>query len=472
MAETVLTDSTVEAPPSGGGDFGWVADFGLDSVDAPQTPLPTDAEQPAGADKQELDAEAGGQDADRTDEAAEKPKETAAADGDAAQEKKPGKESAEASAAEQGEVKAKPKTARFKEHFKNPDKPIKEVKEYFESLSPARTNELKQQFINEALAEPAQFMSEVYQGNKERYGKMALAAFEADPDYFLSAGAKRDGLTFDQVTKALDFYEQNQGTAGQLNGSTLAEVLTDDVMTDLREWFPEVAGAIDNALKQTAAQPAAKPAEELATKATPVEGDAAKPDEKKAAVEPPDRAAELNLKREQDDVWTAADTATANYAYSHADKQYGLTVTDKERELNPEVADAKDEKRNLLFMGREGVLPSFNNGLFEWGKAREDFGKAVKQVMYFADKREKDNAIEAAEKLLNPIIDKYMQERLRHPIFQRYDARIERAAKGANPPTDAEIFIPGVSSPSSQQSESSDPDARISKWLVDDALNS
>lgn len=329
----------------------------------------------------------------------------------------------------------KQKTASFWDHYLNPAKPAEEVRQHLQDKSGSRYGELEQAVLQQRLADPQRFAADLFQRDKEAYGKLALEVFNADPQYFVQKLVGRD-VDPKQISTALEFYERNKdGVPNQ--------VLTKENISELREVFgddPEWIARFDK-LERGLAGDAAKPELPADVQAKLDEYDKYKAAEaEKQTTEQTEQQKAIQI--EQANIWDEAKSSVESYITSKANEEYSLAVTDEERKSSPLVAQLKDLKRSLILHGMPGVLPSFEEGLTEWGKAREDFKEKLAPMAYYSDQRERENAKEAAQGLF-PFTDKYMQERIKAPLFAQIDELIKLVTESSNKAVDAEEIITG-----------------------------
>lgn len=444
---------TSEAQTPDIGDMDWALQYGSNSTtpeEAAATPLPPDEltnDESAGTDGQPPKVEA--------ESTTVKP-----------EEQKP-EVKADESASEPAEAKVeeeKPKRT-FEDHFLDNTEPATDIWGYLKQRSNARAGELKQAILTEELADPAKFAGDLYATDKELYGKLALTVFQAAPEYFTRALTGREGVDPKAIPAALAFYEQNKD--GIAPGQS---VLTKEDIDELRSIFdePEWAEKFDKLEKGLTASPqSTKPTEQAKPEVKAEEG---KQEEKPKEEAGPEVDPYVGEKRA---IFKEAEESIDNYVTAKTDEKYGFKVTDEERELHPEIADLKDDARDVIWHGRTGILPPFYEGFLEWtkvlqGEDKQRFESARERLFYFTNQREKENALDAAKKLL-PFADKYLDERKRHPFFTRADARIQAAIAAANPKEDAETIIPGRTS--SQAATSSDPQKELESWLIQEGIN-
>lgn len=501
MAEGVIeTPAAPDAPPPAEPSWGSaLMDFGLNDEATVETPLPGAAEGAAAEPPKQAVAE--GEKADPTVEEGEKPKQEATPEvKNETVDAKPEDESVIAKpqveddpelspednelvrtrpALEQPELKGRLKKASFFNQYSDPTVAGEGTRTALEKISPSGYAKLEGAVITRKLADPAAFADEVFKSNPELYGKLALEVYNSDPAYFTKQITGKADVSPETVKTALDFYERNKDRA--VDGPA-GEELAPELVAEMRLLLgDEVADKIIAATKRSQPAAAAVDPEKEALRAKVEEFEKAKSAEQtkeqreaEAAKQQAAAEAQKAIRLEQDQTWEVASGQIETYLETFADDAkdgLGLKVTPQERELAPEVADLKDFKRSVLFDGI-GDLPDFRKGLVEWGKTlppakAEVFQKKLNLAYHFADQREKDNAIAAAQALI-PFVEQYKQERLKAPIFARIDNLIRIAAAGANPKTENETIIPGAPKASSQPS--SDPQARIVDLLLDAAM--
>jgi hypothetical protein len=124
-------------------------------------------------------------------------------------------------------------------------------------------------------------------------------------------------------------------------------------------------------------------------------------------------------------------------------------------------------KRDVWINGK-GDLPAFEKGFAQWGKEYPEFNQLLGRVWHFADKNEEANVIAAAQALL-PYTERYVKERIKHPIFARLDNAIKILAAQTNPKVPNDAIVPGA--PANSQPQASAPERRIASFLLDDALS-
>jgi hypothetical protein len=471
--------AATESVPQSTGDLGWIDNYGLEDVLAPaETPLPDAAnsaavetpKQAVATDDPAKVEPAPAVATPATDPVTDKPVEAAAPGAEAKPEVKDDDPELTAEdnelvrtrpAAEQPALRDRLKKATFISQYKDPEVPATGTVEVLRKISPSSYERLEATIIDQRLAEPTAFLNEVFQRNPEAYGKLLADGYQADSGYFAKQMTGRDGYTAEQVKTAVDFYESNKG--GVVNRPAGAAFSPDEI-EEIRLYVGEEAAAKAEAQQKAPAvdtQPA-----QTKEPAKPEDAAQAKPPTKQ-----PTSEEQKAIQVQRDEVWDKASGQIESYLETWADDPrngLGLKVDTKERELAPEVADLKDEKRHVLFEGR-GDLPDFRTGFAQWGKGRPDFEKALKTAIHFANLGEEENAIEAARAML-PFVEQYKQERMLAPIFKRIDARIAAATTRTNPKTENDAIIPGAVGARSPQ-PTSDVNRRIDDLLLSDAMS-
>jgi hypothetical protein len=223
------------------------------------------------------------------------------------------------------------------------------------------------------------------------------------------------------------------------------------------------------ALRQPAAAPAADTSEveTLRSRVTELEANQA-PDPKTREAQ---MAQEAKLTQDRDKAWGSVVSTVENFINNYADDTkagLGLKVSAEEQQHAPQVALLKALKRDLLLNGNDGDLPYFEKGLGEWGKEDKEFGQILAQALHYSEKLEQPNVDAAAQKLL-PYADRYLQERLKHPVFATLDAIIQLVSAQTNPKVTNDAIIPGA--PVNSQPQASDAHSRISDLLMQDAMS-
>ncbi|HKS27820.1 MAG TPA: hypothetical protein VJS44_08375 [Pyrinomonadaceae bacterium] len=467
MSEQVI-DQPIEPPAPAADPFSFLDDYVPDSTDIAQTPLPDDAAVEASADKQEQPIEgespAAGEEK-REGEAQAKPGEAApeqSADDDPDLTPEENEAVRSRPKAEQPELVRKLKAAKFEDHFKNPDKNQEEVRQYLESQSPSQYRKLEEAFIEHRVSrDPVEFAAYLYEKNPEAYGKLVVAAFNSDPAFFLSkaTGRAKKDLTPELVKQAVEAIEGGKTLTSESAAKGKVS-LTDEEWESLTDF--QDAETVEKIKLLASAQPVEekKPAE---AENPPKEKEQPKPEEKT------DDAPKVDPEKVSE-AWVTAEAPIVTYLDGKLDEEYGLTVSEKERELAPDVADLKDMKRSILLDGLRGALPPFRSGFSDWAKEQQkaapDSFKAYQEnlvkMLEFAERGEGDNAAIYARKLF-PLIDRYMAVRAKHPAVERLTRRIEQAAQGQSKPPEGDTFIPPGAPSLSQQGAGSDPWAFLNK---------
>lgn len=363
--------------------------------------------------------------------------------------------------AEQPELGRRLKTARFMSFYLDPAKPTEEVRAHLEQRSPSRYAELEHSVIQHKLANIPAFADEAFLRYPELYGRLALEIFNGDPEFFIKkmTGKDIDVATLKAAADAYDPANPPKPAAHAGNGAG-AGPLTPSDMEDVRLYLgDEIASKIEG-LNNAApvAAPDSKELETLRTENAQLKAAKPDPEQLQQAETAKDQAFGKGVKVIEDYVVNFADDAKAGL---------GLKVSEEERRLAPEVADLKDTKRDVWINGK-GDLPAFEKGFAQWGKEYPEFNQLLGRVWHFADKNEEANVIAAAQALL-PYTERYVKERIKHPIFARLDNAIKILAAQTNPKVPNDAIVPGA--PANSQPQASAPERRIASFLLDDALS-
>lgn len=489
-------NSSVTDTSTTGENFGdWVADFGLDglaaptatndltnsSFDAAPQELPTDAAQLSGdANSQGPPAaEAAGEEAatEPDDAATTVTEPQTKADSDTAAPPARPDDDPDLTPAENEIVRSRPKAewgqtrrafkaARLEAQFLNPAYAPDQFIERLQQKSPSRFADLESALLTRRLSDPDGFARDLFQRSPEEYGKLALSVFHADPDYFIRELTGREAVSATAVRQALDLHDRY--SAGEMNGAAGAELFTPEELEELEQFFPDQATKLRQAQSTQPAQSATASTDprlaELEAKLKGFEEQQTTQRQEQA------RQEQARLAAESSQIWDAGEDHLESFLREKAEQEFGLTVTAQEREGAPLVALLKQLKSDILFEGLGTDIPDFKRGLGDWGKSKPNFMESLQSMLHYAQRRERDNALSAAD-ALKPHADAYLNERLRLPIFKQLDDIIGVLTAGAEKPPHAdETFVPGQAAAHSQQAPSSDPLGRINDWLVSDAL--
>lgn len=336
--------------------------------------------------------------------------------------------------AERAILAGKMKAASFMGNFLNDNKPAEEIREHLEQKSPSRYGALELSVVEKVAAEPER-LERIFKANPNAYSAFAQAAFKSDPDFFIRQGTGQQDLTFEQVKAALA--SPNAGIPG-------AAELTDEEMEDI-------------GYGSESAQAKLQAAREAAKNAPPAE---AKPATTPDAKAEPEKEGEKPLTREKVLEEYQAQTETHRSTFEHGITPIGNYLekrlndicpepTDKEWETAPEVAAAKELKREVLLSGAGRKLPNFTEGFKKWGEHRKlgakgerDFDQAMSRLNTFASKGEKDGAQLAGSELI-PFADAYLNERAQDAIIKALDRIIGIVDAQANRTPRIDPNIPG-----------------------------
>jgi hypothetical protein len=352
-------------------------------------------------------------------------------------------------------------------HFLNPDKPPEEIRAHLEKKSPSRYAALEQSIIQHSLTNPTTFADRAFELFPEQYGKLALEIFNGDPGFFIKylTGKDLDATTLKAAAEAYDPTKPAVST----NGAG-ASPLTAEEMEDVRLYLG------DEIVKKIEAVKVPPPTDnkELETlRAENAELKTAKaPDPEQFKQQQETLFNQfLEARAAEDKVFGNGVKVLEDFAAKYADDTktgLGLKVTDEERKLAPTVALMKDIKRELFLSGL-GDLPVFEKGFGEWGKEYPEFQKLLGQAWHYAEKKEENNTVAAAQALI-PYVDKYIREaRMKHPAFTLIDDIIKLLTSQTNPKVTNDAIVPGA--PANSQPQASAPETRIASYLLNDALS-
>lgn len=465
-------------------DTEFLGSFGMRSPDTSEPPLGTDGlagDKGAGAEKPGVKEKGVTEPSKKAaGEEIEDNSEKAAGDGDEGGEK----EDLEAIGDDEEEaaIKAAPKehqatlrkiskAAKFEDHVRDGAKAPKEIVAYIKGLSAARYDDISAEVVKDRLGNVVKFIEKDL--DDESYTKLATELIKRDPAWVIGKITGRDGLKLSDLAEALEAKD-----SGNKDSVVDLPELDDAVMAELAQDYEEVADFI-KAIKQArtgtlpkaftsklsaAEARAVKAEEELAT--LKGGGKSKTGDRTTKVAEGEDEAGDTTKATAHEKTPTirkAVEADLDDYVTNQAKHKDGmdLAVTDEEREAAPEVAELKDTKlEEWIFGSTSKKIPSFINGLMTHFKTNEKFMRDAKQVAFYANKGEQENALLEAKKI-RKYVDAYRKVRADLPSFKRLDALIERAAKEAGrPAARVEKHIPGggsqTASPGSKQVETDD----------------
>lgn len=445
-------------------NFGFEAGEGPAVTPPPPSPEKTDAANAGTGPKKEATDE--GDETDKgdkpADDATKKATEEGAedkADTDAAKKTAPDKEAGkdewvdkpELSEAQNAALRATPKDHRetverafgnkLEALIRDPEKAAKDVVDHMAGLSPSRFAALQTEIVARAVADPDKFVETI---DDQTYGKLALRMVTSDPLWFAERLTGKKIKPAD-LAAAVSFHETHRD-----QDSAPLPVLSAEDAEGIEQDYPEVAEFL-KATKLARADGLPEPVKtELQTLRQRVKelegGDTSKKEDLKAGEEDKTKKAATEVAESPDagKIFVDVRKDWESYVTSYAVDPSGLamSVTDEERTKAPDVADLKEDYVETYLYGKGSTLPTFEDGVLEWGKDKPAFKAAVKQMQHFCRVGEKDNAIDAA-RALRPFFDAYRKERLKDPWFARQSARITKAAKDAGYAPSVEKHIPG-----------------------------
>lgn len=404
-----------------GEDLGWITETAIDNSDVDAgnsvtTAAEAPAEAGAGAEVKEPAAS--------PEEESTETVETAAADETDEAEKAASEEATleAAAATEQG----KQKRPHFIQRYMDADTPekIEQTRAHLQSKSPSQYAAFESAVLNSRLSQPSQFCADLFQRDPQAYATLAMEVYKGDPATFAAAIAGRPNISADDVKTAVDFWSRNKDRI-QDDAVELSQ-LNEEKLAEFERYFPDEAPAMRKAL-------------ELAQKAQEAEQNApgkAEPEKAEAKPDPAADEARLAVQREVSECFDVARDTVADYVTQRAfdpQKGIGVAVSPEERKSAPLLSRLKDVKWNIFSYGLTGsdgkdILPQFQEGFINWGKDRDDFKPVFTNAMRYVNAREKNNVKEVMRGM-DPVVELYYNERLKHPIFQEIDQLIAMVAK-------------------------------------------
>lgn len=475
MQEAEITGASTALPVDEAA-FSDAMSFGIgESVPAsPATPLPPAGAEGDAAGKERVETGAESQNDKTGTELDPKPDDDAAkaaavaggagAEGDAATVADPELTAAQnalvqaASAAEQPDLTASFKRAHFIDYFLDPTVERSAVVDKLIEKSPAQFTGLANEIVRRRFEDPVKGLGEIYARDPVLYGKLAEASFKADPSHYaglitgrLNATGTKPEADPAYVRQAVEFYDANKDRIPAESTTTGEAIFTKEELDSIKEYQGEEAYAKANAANEIALKPATPPApvkdEKTESELKELREFKAKQDQtekEKQNGQVSQQQAEAKEKFEQ--TYAAGYNVVDSYVRRRLDDDgengFGLKVTDEERKLAPEVADLKNIKRSLILKGA-GERGDFEHAFGEWGQTQEDFKKAGAAMGFYSARYEKQNTIEAANKLV-PFADTYLNQLAADPLVKRIDGLIADAIarNGKKPRT--ETFVPGA----------------------------
>lgn len=467
MQEAEITGASTALPVDEAA-FNDAMSFGIgESVTVPPaTPLPAAGAEGDAAAKERVETGAESQNDKTGTELDPKPDDDAAkaaaaaggagAEGDAATLADPELTAAQnalvqsAPAAEQPALAAQLKRAHFIDYFLDPATERSAVVDKLIEKSPAQFTGLADEIVRRRFEDPVKGLGEIYARDKDLYGKIALATYNADKPFFNKLASGRDSVDTERIQTALDFYDTNKDRI-PAEGDAGKAIFTKEELDSIKEYQGEEAYAKANAANEAALKPATPPApvkdEKTEAELKELREFKAKQDQvekEKQNGQISQQQAEAKEKFEQ--TYAAGYNVVDSYVRRRLDDDgengFGLKVTDEERKLAPEVADLKDIKRSLILKGA-GERGDFEHAFGEWGQTQEDFKKAGAAMGFYSARYEKQNTIEAANKLV-PFADTYLNQLAADPLVKRIDGLIAEAIVRNGKKPRVETFVPGA----------------------------
>lgn len=336
--------------------------------------------------------------------------------------------------------------------FLDPTEKMGDFLGHLEQKSPARMNELRKEVLLSSVTNIDEAGNRSVDGNKllsalyteigeENYTDVVNSIVENYADHAAKLLKEKGFVLVKEGDLSQSSTETPQINDEQLN-SILQEAemyLDDDKVELLRSVLTsKVASEEKQADDNSPAEIAAQTAEESSDNTA--ENKQTETEEKFKTPEPPPEVIQN---------WNNAVNESLPIVDQHLNtilnSTYGLEVSEIERTNIPELADLKDEKRDIVFYGtRDGKLPSFDIGLIERFREDDTFKQSFDRFKYFAEKGEINNAQNAIREIL-PFAEKYLGERLNHDLVKRKDAAIKRIADSVNGREQSNVHFSGGS---------------------------
>lgn len=460
-------------------DDALVSSFGLNSADASEPPLKTDAtSQESGAGPKKSDAtdesqaKAATDDGNAARKTAEDKSKTEDGAGDEAARAAAGKttegdwkDDPELDAEENAAMRATPKEHRdtlksklgrkFESHLRDPNKPASEIVDYMDTISPSRSALIRQEIVKRAITDPKSFLANL---SDDDFGKMGAHFLQSDPLWFASQLTGREGVKLEDLKTALEGSDRYSALAGiklpTINEGEDTWDLVEQDYPDIVRFINEVKMALGEGLPASVANELKRLRALEATTKSGGDGTAAKASDAKAGddkAKPDAEAFHADAGKIFTDV--RADWEKYITTYAESPEGLGMGVSKEERDKAPDVADLKDAYVDVYLYGRGTEIPTYEDGLTKWAAGKPAFIDQVKRMQYFCNKGERENALIEARKL-RPFFDEYRKERLKQPWFERQTKRIDRASVEAGSAPRVEKLIPGGAGAAGKATES------------------
>ena len=304
--------------------------------------------------------------------------------------------------------------------------------------SEMRFGEVERSIFKTSAADPVKLLTGIYdatadgEGNSEAYGKLLESMFDTNREFFseILAGKSLKIISSDAADQT-DSTLIDPAKLDSMTSETLAEIEDSFSFQNFKDSEPELAEKVlqslkaNELLKQELAgkTPKDETPEEKAAREQREETERQSAEQKRTA-----EATEARARVE-----TFENAYTENVTDFYTDKlnrDYGLQVTDKEREEFPLMAFLKESKLAAIRYGI-GNMSDFDDGLKEFGKDRPAFTEALENAITYAKAKESANT-SSALRGTREITDEYLKERLNAPEIKLIDDLMQIVAAQQN----------------------------------------
>lgn len=325
------------------------------------------------------------------------------------------------------------KRSRMQTTFLDPKVPADQWVNNLRAKSEFRFGEVERAILKSSSADPVKLLTELYdatadgEGNSQAYGNLLEQAFETNRDFFNEIFAGKNlKLVAGDAAENNDSGLIDTAKLDSMTSEILAEIEESFSFQNFRETEPELAEKVLQSLKASELLK-----QELGDKSkteTPEEKAAREETERQSAEQK--RTAEAQEARARIETFENAYTENVTDFYTEKlNRDYGLEITDKEREEFPLMAFLKDSKLAAIRYGI-GEMPDFDDGLKEFAADRPAFSEATEAAIAYAKAKESANASNALRGV-RPIADEYLKQRLDAPEIKFIDELMQMVAASA-----------------------------------------
>lgn len=325
--------------------------------------------------------------------------------------------------------------ARTEAKFLDASEPLSNFLEHLQQKSPSRASALRQEIINQALftkdesgaqvLTPQNFLANIYDAaGAGNYTEIVTQILKNYPEYTVKVLTDAGYRITQDSDETGDSTSQTADADASGIDDELSELIEKASLYLAPEEVEKLKTGVAFSRKQTASE---KPAEQNdspeskdgAEKAAEVTEESEKENPAPDAVSPEIQTAIVDSSFEIVD----------SHLQSRFDSEYGLAVSDAELRDMPELAELKNEKRELLLFGNpSGSLPSFADGLVAFAANDETFKKDFTSFWNYVKNGEQENARRVIQKIL-PTAEAYLAVRMQHPAVQNKDKQIKSTSE-------------------------------------------